>query len=475
MKIQSTIAEISSLLLLLLSSVFLAPPACRADDEQTSQYPPQLLKFSAAKEQQVRNIARDLNIKVPPEVSEFFKAAARGDFVAVTNTIFRLAPEYHASYKMPTGDQPAWVPLWQPMTEVQGAYIPFATGGAKYPLAFGNGIMQSIPVGSIYFGGTPDGRNLVTALCEAPAQGKPFYTLTQRALTDDRYMDYLRTIYGSQIHLPTTNEVQNAIDAYKADALLRLKHDQEFPNVPRQVNPGEDIRLVNGEVQVSGWVSLMGMNARVAKLILDRNPKPDFYLEENFPMDWMYPHLSPHGLIFKLNHEPLKALTPAMLDADHAFWTKQCQSMLGDWLKPDTSLSDVCHFVEAVHGRKDWSGFSGDKGYVTNEFATQTFARLRCSIAGLYQWRLTNKTEADDAARLRAEADYALRQAYALCPTHKVVIYRYLDFLMTQGKVEDAIVLLSTARKLDPDDPLLEASLAKVRDHPERIKASKFP
>lgn len=475
MNIQNTIAAIFSLLLLLLSSAFLAPPVCRADDGQTSQYPPQLLKFSAAKEQQVRTLARDLNIKVPPEVSEFFKAAARGDFAAVTNTIIRLAPEYWASYKMPAGDQPAWIPLWQPMTEVQGAYIPFATGGTKYPLAFGNGIMQSIPAGSIYFGGTPDGRDLVTALCEAPAQGKPFYTLTQRALTDGRYLDYLRTMYGRQIHLPTTNEVQNAIDAYKADALLRLKHDQEFPNAPRQIKPGEDVRLVNGEVQVSGWVSLMAVNARVAKLILDRNPKPDFYLEENFPMDWTYPHLSPHGLIFKLNHEPLKALTPAMLDADHAFWTKQCQSMLGDWLKPDTSLSNVCHFAEAVYGRKDWSGFSGDKGYVTNEFATKTFARLRGSIAGLYQWRLTNKMEADDAARLRAEADYALRQAYALCPTDKVVIHRCLSFLMEQGRGGDAIVLLNTARKLDPDDQQLKEVLAAVRENRVLPKASKFP
>jgi hypothetical protein len=176
-----------------------------------------------------------------------------------------------------------------------------------------------------------------------------------------------------------------------------------------------------------------------------------------------------------LNHEPLQSLTPAMLDADHAFWTQQCQSILGDWLKPDTSLSNVCRFAEAVYGRKDWSGFTGDKGYVTNEFATQTFARLRCSIAGLYEWRLTNKTATDDVARLLAETDYALRQAYALCPANKVVTYRYLGFLMEQGRSGEAIMLLNTALNLAPDDQQLKEALAAVRENRMLPKVLKAP
>jgi hypothetical protein len=449
--------------ILLLASELLAPHVCWAEDEQNSRYPTQLLRFTAAKEEQVRNLAKDLNIKVPTEISEFFKAAARRDYTVVTNTIARLAPEYVASYKKPSRDAPAWVPLWQPMTEVEGAFTAFAEGGTKYPLAFGDGIIESIPPGSIYFGGTDAGRSLVTALCKSHTQGKPFFTLTQNALSDGRYMNYLRAMYGKQIHLPTTTDVQKAIGDYKADALRRLKHDQEFPTRPRLLRPGEDVRVVNGEAQMNNQVSVMAIHDRLVKLILERNPKPEFYLEESFPLESIYPNLSPHGLIFKLNHEPVKALTSAMLDADHAFWTRECQPMLGNWLKPETSLSNVCHFAETIYGRKEWSDFGGDKTYVTNEFATKAFSKLRVSIAGLYNWRLKNKMEADDPRRLQAEADYAFRQAFAMCPTSLEVVFRYLDFLMAQGEVENSVILVSTAHMLAPDNQLLQTVLAQVR------------
>jgi len=175
-------------------------------------------------------------------------------------------------------------------------------------------------------------------------------------------------------------------------------------------------------------------------------------VEESFPLEWMYPYLSPHGLIFRLNRQPLPALTPQMLDADHEFWTKECQSMLGGWLTPDTSVSNVCAFAEAVYGQKDWRGFKGDKAFVTNDFATKAFSKLRSSLAGLYQWRLANQTKADDGARLRAEADYAFRQAFALCPTSPEAVYRYANLLVSQGRPKDALLIAQTAQKLDPQN-----------------------
>ena len=54
--------------------------------------------------------------------------------------------------------------------------------GDKYAIAFGNDIIQSIPDGSIYFGGTDPGRFVVTALMESHADGKPFFTLSQNPL-----------------------------------------------------------------------------------------------------------------------------------------------------------------------------------------------------------------------------------------------------------------------------------------------------
>jgi hypothetical protein len=414
-----------------------------------------LFKFSAAKEAQVRLMARTLDVPVPSEVRDFFDVAGKGDGPAVTNTIGRLAPEYVASYQKPPGKQPAWVPFWQPMTEVESAYEAFATGGEKYPLRFGEGIIQSIPAGSIYFGGSDVGRMMVTALCESHAEGKPFYTLTQNALSDGRYGDYLRAMYGKTIYVPTTNDVQRAIEEYKADAAARYRRGQ--------LKQGEDVRVVDGQVQISGAVSVMGIHALIVKVILERNPKQRFFLEESYPMDAIYPHLSPHGLIFELHHAPLAGLTRQVLDADNAFWTRQCESMIGDGLQRETPLSNVCVLAEALQARKDWPQFRGDREFVTNEFAMNAFSKLRVSVAGLYQWRLMNGANLEDTGRLGVEADFAFRQAFALCPGKPEVVFRYAAFLQAQNRKSDAILLVKTARKVSPGNEQFASLLSGLQ------------
>jgi hypothetical protein len=275
-------------------------------------------------------------------------------------------------------------------------------------------------------------------------------------------------MYGKWIYIPTTNDTQNALDEYTADLQLRLNHDQEFPNGPRQIKPGENYRMVDGRLQPSGPVSVMAIHALLVKVILEHNPNCEFYVEESYPLDLLYPNLSPHSLIFKLNREPLPALTTQVIDADHAFWAKQCQSMLGDWLTPETSVSNMCAFVESVYVQKDWSHFTGDTGFVTNDFAMKSFSKLRVSIASLYQWRLTSRTDAGDKARLRAETDYAFRQAFALCPTSPEAVFRYVNFLLSRNRLNDAILIVRTSRHLDPDNEQLNDLLLHLLDFREQ-------
>lgn len=407
---------------------------------QTNSYPPQLAAFAAAKERQESELARELRAPLPPEVKDFFKAAHQADYPAMSNIVDSLGTRLYRGYSSFTNGLPAWMPFWQPMTEVESGYEPFAHGGSKFPLAFGQGIIKAIPPGSIYFGGTDAGRMLITALCASHAEGKPFYTLTQNALSDPHYSSYLRMMYGKWISLPTTNDVQKAIDDYKSDALRRYEQGQ--------LKQGEVVR--NGEVQLTGPVPVMGIHSLLVKWILDHNPKPEFYYEESYQLEFLYPYLSPHGLIFKLNHKPLSELPLAEMDADRAFWSNQCGAMLGDWLKPDTSVSNVCAFAERVYRDKDLSSFKGDREFLTNDFAPKAFSKLRVSIAGLYQWRLMNG--ADSTRRLNVEADYAFRQAYALCPTSPEVLFRFVGFLMAHRRFDDAILLVQTTLRLTPAD-----------------------
>jgi hypothetical protein len=121
-----------------------ASPSCGA--AEVSQFPPQLLAFSAAKEQQAHQLAADLNLKVSPDIWAYFQCATQGDWLGVTNAYARLrwrSSQYQGSYNDPTVSSP----VWQTLIEVQTAYDAFASGGTKYPMAFGEGIIQSIPPG----------------------------------------------------------------------------------------------------------------------------------------------------------------------------------------------------------------------------------------------------------------------------------------------------------------------------------------
>jgi hypothetical protein len=455
--------------LLLIAAV--AVPISHAAGESVAPFPPEVIAFSKAKEQQMRRSVTNLNLKVTPEVDSFFRAATHADYSELKMVMGRLTPQYINLTANPGNELPSWIPLWQPMTEVEMAYDSFAEGGTKYPLAFGQGIIRSIPPGSIYFGGTEAGRGLVTALCESQAQGRPFFTLTQNALSDNRYLDYVQSIYGGRISLPTTNDIQAAVAQYRADALRRYRHDQDFPSAPRQFKPGEIVRMVDGQAQVTGQVAVMMINERLAKLIWERNSNREFYIEESFPLESIYPYLSPHGFIFKMDHEPVAALTAQILDDDHAFWSNECQSMLGGWLKSETSVSNICAFAETVYGQKDWSNFTGDAEFVTNAFATKAFSKLRVSIAGLYQWRMTNKKALDNGPRLKGEADYAFRQAFALCPNSPEVVFRCVNFLLSENRFDDAILVAGTAKKLAPDNQQFDDLLSQLNNYRAQQKS----
>jgi Tfp pilus assembly protein PilF len=45
-------------------------------------------------------------------------------------------------------------------------------------------------------------------------------------------------------------------------------------------------------------------------------------------------------------------------------------------------------------------------------------------------------------------ADFAFRQAFALCPYSPEVVFRYVDFLMGQNRGADALLVVETAVKM---------------------------
>jgi hypothetical protein len=417
---------------------------------KNSRIADQLMVFCSEKEAQADAATRAEGKELSPEFKAFFAAAAEGDWLGVSNAFqcfHKRAPQYIDGGT----DMRLRGTAWEAIKEVWGADEIFAVGGEEFFVPSGREIIGSIPPGSIYFGGTDVGRFLITSLVKSQIKGDPFFVLTQNALADNTYLAYLDSMYGNKIHLPTDDEVKTCSKGYMADALRRLEHDTKFRNEPRQLKPGED---VHAEGSASGMTVIMSVNALLAKDIFDNNPDREFYLEESFPLDWMYPNLEPHGLIMKINRRPLAVMPAESVRKDHEYWRDRVAGFIGNWLMDDTPSQTVADFVGRVYGRGDLSEFHGNRGFVRNHYANKVFSKWRTSIGNVYAWRANSSKSPDEQKRMLKEADFAYRQAWVLCPYSPEAVFQYVNLLLNQQRKSEALLILKTAARVIPPDDI---------------------
>jgi hypothetical protein len=402
--------------------------------------PAQLKPFAAAKESQARSLAAAEGKELPPKVEQFFSAVEEADWQTATNDYAEIRERGTSD----AGNNGSW---WRTMVETFGAAEQFTMGDAQYCTAYGNDIIQSIPAGSIYFGGTDAGCFIVTAMQQSQIAGEPFFTLAQNPLVDAGYLNYLRSMYGDKIYIPTAADSQKCFDDYFRD----------FPKRQAlgQLQPGESVTTgPDGQMKVNSWMSVIQIYGALAKTVFEKNTNREFYIEVSFPLEWMQPYLEPHGLIFKLNRNPVPILSAETIQQNNDYWTKTISPMIGDWLKEDTSVQDIGTFVEKVYLRHDFSGFTGDTTFVENVYSQKMFAKDRSSIAMLYAWRAKRAQDAGEKARMNQAADFAFRQAWALCPSSPEVVFGYVSFLMDEIRISDALIVAQTAAELQSEPTL---------------------
>jgi len=122
--------------------------------------------------------------------------------------------------------------------------------------------------------------------------------------------------------------------------------------------------------------------------------------------------------------------------------------MIGGWLKPGTTVEEIAAFAEKVFGRHDFSGFTGDRRFAENSYSHKMFSKERSSIAGLYAWRAQHTKDAGEKKRMNDAADFAFRQAFALCPYSPETVIRYANLLFSEQRFSDALVVAQTAAKM---------------------------
>jgi hypothetical protein len=405
--------------------------------------PSEVVSFISAKEAEAQALAEKQHFVLSEAAKKLFATAKAGKMREAQGAF----DEVWEQVSRPSTTEGSQSSLFQIACEVSSCVNAYGFSEPEMVKMLARELTNSLTPGCIYFGGTDFGRGLPTMLSKS--SGEPFFVLTQNALSDKRYLGLIRERYASRIKLPEIDEIQKFVDEYTADATKR--------QADYRLAPGEDFRMEDGKPKFEGQVSVMKIHGLMTKAIFERNRSREFFVEESFPLDWMYPYLTPTGAIMRLNRQPMPRIPPDIMDRDHQFWTNLSSHLIGNWITYDTPIKEIANFAEKTYVRKDLKGFRGDPKCAADDQMRSAFAKLRVSIAGVYAWRLGRfcppefrpNSEAD-MRRLYKEADFGFRQAFAFFPSDPEVVFRYVSLLIEppptmSPRLDDAILVAKTS------------------------------
>jgi hypothetical protein len=423
---------------------------------------PAFVRLATEKHALARRLATQHHTEFPAIVSRFFDAANKGDWQAASNYFYEIEQATPRRTAHPTVP----IEIWGPIHDVFGAFEQFHTWDGRLLHRYGDEIIKSIPAGSIYFGGTDAGRFVVTALSSSHTEGRPFFTLTQNALADGSYLDYLRDIYSPRIYVPTTEDFQQSFNEYLIGAEERFKAGQ--------LKEHEEVKNMGDRIQVTGIVAVMEINNLLVQKVIKSNPTREIFLEESYPLESLYAQSLPHGLIFQILHKKLEHIPPEAMDADRKFWAAQCNSLLGTSITNQGGLRETCAWVDKVFLHSDTQLFKGDTNFLKDAQAPQYFSLCRKAVAEYYDWWSKNEASAQ-AEGLAQEAGVAHCQAFGLSPYNPIVAWSYAQFLLRHQRTNDAKLLIHTVLSLKPekrmvlDSDQLKSSMEKLTGQAKRF------
>ena len=281
---------------------------------------------------------------------------------------------------------------------------------AQKLLDYGEAVLGSLRPDMVYVGGTDTGRWIPTLLNET-SDGEHHIVLTQNGLADATYLDYLDFQYHDKLSTLTSLDSQNSFLDYLADAQKRVLHDQQFPDEPKQLRPGEDVKITDERVQVSGQVAVMAINEKLLQTLLEKNPTVSFALEESFPLKSTYPDAVPNGPLMELRApDAASAFTADRATQAVDYWNAATQRLLAD--------------PEATGSPDIMKSYSHDAMAQANLLAAHNYA---------------------------AQAEQAYQLASQLWPANPEPIGHLSDMLNQQGRTAEAQQLVADFLRNHPE------------------------
>ncbi len=285
-----------------------------------------------------------------------------------------------------------------------------------------------------------------------------------RMLLEEAYPGMIVTSPGGlypdrEILIATPEDARRCFEDYTMDAQRRYSLNQ--------LRPGEVLnQMPDGRVSVSGQTAVMQINGLITKVMFDKNPSHDFYVEESFPLDWMYPHLTPYGIIMKIERSPVAQLSDEQVNRDHEYWSQYSARFIGNWITYDTPVSEVCSFATNVYQLRNQdviAKYGADPKFVRDDNAQKAFSKLRNAIGkSIYYWRGAVSPAANSPKMIK-EADFAMKQAFAFCPYSPETVFNYASLLASTGRYADALMVVEACSSFDPNNGGIADLLRQLR------------
>lgn len=333
-------------------------------------------EFVTAKESEMRTVARTLDITVPPEATLFLEA--------VNSNCWSSASQVFKTLKVSTQHDNVAVILTG-IHDIQGLYSSWAYWDGELVELFIQETLRDIPSGSIFLGGTDEGRFFISMSAATSRKGD-LAVITQNQIGDQEYAEYVRTALAHKLHVPTPKELAVVWEEFKTQVRSGSRTSQDY-HLDQ-----------NGQLVITGASGIMELNGEFIRAMFDSNIKSHgFYVQESYVLEWMYDYMIPHGLILKLEAEKIQSLSPAIVNSDMEYWRK---------------LETRLNSMPTLHK------------YVAARFI---FSKARCAIAGLYSHHA-----------MWAEAEAAFQQALRILPASPEANFRLADMYKAMGDADKA-------------------------------------
>lgn len=343
-----------------------------------------------------RDMAKRFKVDVKPDVERFFQAVADGKWEEL-NAAFEALKQ-----RRDGGGAEDLGVLWGPILET----LLIAECAHEWPaqklLDYGAATLGALSPGMVYVGGTDPGRGIPTLLNET-SDGERHIVITQNGLADASYLQYLDFLYGDRVATLTPEDSQRAFQDYMADAQKRLAHDQQSPDEPKQIRPGEDVHMVDNRIQVSGQVAVMAINENLLRMFMTKNPDLSLAIEESFPLKSTYPNAVPLGPLMQLGVQ----------DVQSAFTR-------------DTALQAVTYWRETAQQ------FQPSPDTPADAAPRLAYAKMAAAQAALLSDHGFN-----------GEAEQAYREAVRISPASPEATYGLGRLLAASGRADEARQLLA--------------------------------